>query len=510
MENNNTGFRFAFMSRVFSFPIMCMFLLSVVIFAHCPGGIGIAETDIWWHLNDARVLLQHHSFSPIDIYSFSAAGTSWMDWEWLSEIPFFLAFNALGLQGLLLVNFAVVMLIYAGVYYRSCRAGADPKDAVLTTVAAVFLGGAMLAPRTSLFGWLCMTALLLIMDRFGRTGKGLWLLPPLFALWINLHGSWAFGMVVLAIIIASGLVQGKYGLVVATRWSTRDLKCLILVFFACSAAVFINPFGYKLVFYPLDFQFRQKPIVQNVSYWHSVDFSARSGHLGLVLIFGLLAIALFSSRPWKLKDVLLVAFALWAALSHVRFLDFAAIVITPVIAPHLKLFPPYDRKQDKPWLNLVIMVGAVLALVFLLPPEAKLQQKLESELPKAALGFMQQRQIQGNIFNCNEFGSYIEWTAPQFKTFIDGREDLFVYAGVFDDYLRSVAIQDPQKIFDKYHIGYALLQNDSSLGYFLAHSPQWRLLYSDQVAVLFERVPANDVAAESSAVDQGTKTLPRF
>ena len=60
-------------ASIFSFPVMCMFLLASVIFAYSPRGIGIGESDIWWHLRNARNLLQYHSFSPIDTYSFTAA-----------------------------------------------------------------------------------------------------------------------------------------------------------------------------------------------------------------------------------------------------------------------------------------------------------------------------------------------------------------------------------------------------------------------------------------------------
>src|ERR1035438_3590657 len=105
----------------------------------------------------------------------------------------------MGLQGILTVYFAVLVLIYIGVYYRSCRAGADCKDATLATLLAISLGLVSIGPRTLLFGWLCMIGLLLVLDRFQRTRKGLWLLPPLFALWINLHGSWVFGVIVLAL-----------------------------------------------------------------------------------------------------------------------------------------------------------------------------------------------------------------------------------------------------------------------------------------------------------------------
>jgi hypothetical protein len=89
-------------------------------------------------------------------------------------------------------------------------------------------------------------------------------LPPLFALWINLHGSWVFGVIVLALTIASGLVAGEWGLVVARRWSPGELKNLLLALAASLAALFVNPFGYKLVLYPFDLLFRQQGAVQAV------------------------------------------------------------------------------------------------------------------------------------------------------------------------------------------------------------------------------------------------------
>ena len=342
---------------IFSFPVMCMFLLIAVILRYSIRGI--AEPDIWWHLRNARDLLQFHSFSRMDTYSFSAAGSPWINFEWLSEIPFFLGFKAMGLQGLLAVYFAVLVLIYVGVYYRSWRAGADCKDAAIATLGAICLGGVSMAPRMLLFGWLCMMGLLLILDRFQRTGKGIWLLPPLFASWINLHGSWVFGMVVLAVTIASGLVEGEWGLVVARRWTAEELKNLLLALAASLAALFVNPFGYKLVLYPYTLLLRQQGVMQHIEEWQPVDFGTPNGKLALIVILLLLAGALFSRRKWRLDEVLLTAFALWAALSHARFLFFAGLILAPILAPRLKLFPPYERDLDKPWLNAIIIAAVV-------------------------------------------------------------------------------------------------------------------------------------------------------
>jgi hypothetical protein len=483
-------------ASVFSFPVMCMFLLVAVIFGYSARGI--AESDIWWHLRNARTLLQFHSFPRIDTYSFSAAGSPWMNFEWLSEVPFFLGFKAMGLQGLLTVYFAVLVLIYVGVYYRSCRAGADCKDAVVATLGGICLAGVSLAPRMLLFGWLCMVGLLLVLDRFRRTGKGLWLLPPLFALWINLHGSWVFGMVVLALTIASGLVEGEWGLVVARRWTPAELKKLLLALAASLAALFVNPFGYKLVLYPYTLLLRQQGVMQYIEEWQPVDFSAVNGKLALVLIFALLVAALFSRRPWRLDEVLLTAFALWAALSHVRFLFFAGLILVPILAPRLKLFPPYERELDKPWLNAAIMAAIVGTMIFFFPSAAQLQQKVDEEYPRAALEFMQRQHLSGRIFNQYKWGGYMEWHAPELKPFVDGRADIFVYNGVFEDFLRATALKHSLEILDKYKIDYVFLQPNQPLDYLLEHSPAWHPIYSDKVAVLFERTPASGATATRS------------
>ena len=479
--------------KLFSFPVMCMSLLAGVIFAFSARGI--AEPDIWWHLRNARNLWQSHSFSPVDTYTFTTAGTPWLSHEWLSELPFFLGFQAMGERGILLVYFAVVVLIFVGVYYRSWRAGADCKDAAVATLGGICFAGVSLAPRTLLFGWLCMEGLLLVIDRFDRTGKGLWLLPPLFALWINLHGSWVFGMAVLAIVIGSGILQGEWGLVVARRWTPGQLRSLLLAGAASFGALFVNPFGYKLLLYPFDFLFRQQANMRSIEEWASVNFGSMNGKLALALVFLLFALPLFSSRRWRLQDVLLTGFALWAALSHVRFLFFAGLVITPILAPRLKLFPPYQRELDKPWLNAAIIAGVVTSITFFFPSAAQLQLKIDGMFPTKALNFMQQRKIEGRIFNQYAWGGYMEWNAPQFKTFVDGRADIFVYNGVFDDFLRATAVDDSFEILNKYKIEYVLLPADAQMAYVLKHSSGWRSIYADPVSVLFERGPATGAPA---------------
>lgn len=478
----------ALAKKILSFPTMCLFLLAAVIFSYAPRGI--AESDIWWHLRNAKKIVVNRSIPNMDMYSWGAAGSPWLDHEWLSEIIYYFGFQVFGLHGILTVYFAVLVFIYLGVYYRCCHAGADRKDAIIATLGAICLGGVSFAPRMLLFGWLCMTALLVILDRFEKNQKTVWLLPPLFCLWINLHGSWIFGMVVLAATVVSGLFVGEWGLVVTRRWTSSQLRTLLLVVAASAAAIFLNPFGYRLVWYPFDMGLRQQSVLKYLDEWQPVDFSSWNGKLALALIFCVITAALFSRRKWRLDAVLLTSFALWSALAHVRFLFFAGLVVVPLLAPYINLLGPFDPEKDKPLLNAVMICLIVAGMTVFFPSEASLRRTVSATYPNAALNFMQQHGMTDKVFNEYKFGGYMEWYAPQIKPFIDGRADIFVYNGAFDDFIRATSLRNTFETLDKYSVRYVLYEPGQPFTYLLEHSPSWHLVYSDNVAVIFECEPA--------------------
>ncbi len=464
---------------------MCFFLLSAVIFAFCVKQF--AEPDIWWHLRSAQDLLQTHNFVPLDTYSFTAAGAPRMNFEWLSELAYLAGFRAALLPGILIIYFGILVLIYGGVYYRSCKAASNCKNATLATLLGIFLGVVSIGPRTLLFGWLCMIALLIVLDRFRKTGTGLWVLPPLFVLWINLHPSWVFGVVVLLLTVASGLVEHQWGRVIAVRWTGAELKQLSLAVVMSFVVLFANPFGYKLVLYPFDFLFRQQRAAAYIEEWQGVDLSTGDGKLALLVLIGLIAVALLSRRTWRLDEVLLTLFALSMALLHARFLFFAGLILPTVLAQRVELFMPYDPEIDKPLLNAGIIVCIVAGMIAFFPSQKLLESTIDAHYPSSALRFMRGQQLTGNIFNSYLWGGYMEWKAPELKPFIDGRTDIFVYNGALDDHGRIMTIEDPLKMLDKYHISYVLLQPQRPLTYILEHSHGWQKLYSDDVAVVFGR-----------------------
>jgi len=79
---------------VISFPAMlAMFLIGRVFY---EGRGFVLDPDVWWHIKVGQDILRTHLFPTIDSYSFTAAGTPWIAYEWLGEIVLALVHRAGG------------------------------------------------------------------------------------------------------------------------------------------------------------------------------------------------------------------------------------------------------------------------------------------------------------------------------------------------------------------------------------------------------------------------------
>ena len=181
--------------RLFGFPVMLAVLFALVVFLAVPKKV--ADPDIGWHLRNAQIQLQTHAFLHQDVYSFTTNGKPWMDHEWLAEIPFYLAWRAFGSRGIFLVTLMAIETILLGILGLAYLESGSIKAAFIVGFAAMFLASVSFGPRTLLFGWIFLVLELGLLAGFRRGRDFLWALPFVFLLWINAHGSWIIGVVVL-------------------------------------------------------------------------------------------------------------------------------------------------------------------------------------------------------------------------------------------------------------------------------------------------------------------------
>jgi hypothetical protein len=481
-----------------SFLVVLTMLLLTVVFVMARTGMN--DPDIWWHLRNAEYLLQHHQLPAQDLYSFTVAGQAWINHEWLAEIPYYLAWRAFGLAGLKTVSIVMLQLIFLGLLYLCYQESRNFKASIAACSLSVFLATVSFGPRTILFGYAYVVILLIILQRFrNRASAPLWLIPPLFCLWINTHGSWSLGLILFAIIVAAGLANGTWGKVQAQAWTSSQRRKLIVTGLASVAALFVNPVGPRLVLYPLDLAFRQKLNVAHVAEWVSVDFHNTRGKLVLALIVLLLLGALLRSYRWTLAELGLLLFALYSGLTYMRFLFLLGIVVAPLVAKLLDFLPPYRREADTPLINTCVILLMIGSMIHYWPTSAELQRSVDMEYPTHVLPFLKAHPPNGPMLNFYLWGGYLEWYEPNVKVFIDSRVDIFEYAGVLKDYLDLLGIREAKPVLDKYNIRYVLFPSSEVLTYELEHDPQWKVLYSDKLSVLLERV--NETSGKAAAAN---------
>jgi hypothetical protein len=472
--------------KLFGFPILLAVLFALVVFLAVPKRI--ADPDIGWHLRNAEVHLHTHTFLRQDLYSFTTNGKPWMDHEWLAEIPFYLAWRALGPRGIFLVTVVAIETILLGILGLAYLESGSIKSAFVVSFAALFLASVSFGPRTLLFGWIFLVLELGLLASFRHGRDFLWVLPFVFLLWVNTHGSWIIGLVVLAVFAVSGCAQGTWGSIEAIRWSRPQARKLAWVSLLSMLALFVNPYGWRLVLYPFDMAFHQKLNIASVDEWRSLDFHSPRGKIVFAVMAAAILLQLVRRRRWRLHEVLFLLIGTYAALTYSRFLFLAGILIVPLLARDLAQYMPYYADRDKPWLNAGIMLGAVVAVALLFPSNRQLKVHNSNIYPdEAALTYLQNFHPRGHVFNDYLWGGYLIWNVRQVPVFIDSRMDVFEHNGVLADYLHAIRIEDSLQVLNKYSIQYVLFENHRPLSYLLQHTPGWKVDYQDKTAILFER-----------------------
>ncbi len=461
-------------------------MLVLAVFAMARNGLD--DPDIWWHLRNAEYLLAQHSFLRADLYSFTAFGRPWINTEWLAEIPFYLAWRALGLVGIKALSLITLASIYLGLLYLCWKKTGNIKASAVACYIAVFLGAVSFGPRTLLFGYDYLLALLVILERYrSRRRAPLWVIPPLFCLWINTHGSWCLGLIVFAIFTGAGMIQGQWGRIEAARWSPAQWRDLCVTMGASVAALFVNPYGYRLVLYPFDLAFRQKLNIDHVAEWVSVDFHDARGKIVLIFIAALLLGALISSVRWQLCEVALILFGLYCGLTYIRFLFLLAILAAPLLAKLISFIPAYLPRIDKPLLNATILAGVICIILATFPSNTQLRMSVQKKYPAEVVPYLKKHPPAGPVLNDYLWGGYLIWRDRGFRDFVDSRADVFVYSGVFKDYIDLLDLKNPQAILHKYGIRYVLFPTGAPLAYLLRRDPGWKVIFQGKVSVLFER-----------------------
>ncbi len=161
-------------------------------FAFLSASYPIRDPELWTHLALGRALVTGEYRFGTDPLSYTTAGVYWANHAWLFDLGLYLVFQNLGPVALALLKpLAVAVLV--GTWLLSRRSGSNLS---LPAVGAV-VGVIALAPKLALQPMLASTVLFAVtvglltrhVDPKRPADRRVWLLVPLFVLWVNLD-SW--------------------------------------------------------------------------------------------------------------------------------------------------------------------------------------------------------------------------------------------------------------------------------------------------------------------------------
>jgi hypothetical protein len=449
-----------------------------------------SDPDMWWHMRTGQVIWNTHTIPRTDLFSYTTHHHAWVPHEWLSQVTIYGAYRLGGYSGLMLFlcGFSAAMLI-AGYLLCSIYAG-NAKIGLLGALTIWFFSTSGTAIRPQLIGYLLLVLELLILH-LGSTRNPRWFLclPPLFAIWVNCHGSFLLGLTLVILLLGCSFLNLHIGLLNTLAWSRNARRSCGFALALSAAALFLNPVGIQQILYPLETMLRLPMNLSQVQEWQPLVVGTPRG-AGLLLILVCIVLLVICRRAELFShEVVLLAAGTWLALSHQRMTFVFGILAAPVVSRLCaSAWDDYDAERDHPIANAVLVTASFLLAFAAFPSRAALAKQVEEHNPAKAVAFLNTHPLPGHMLNDWTYGGYLIWAAPQHPVFIDGRGDVFEWTGVLNDFGAWATLQsDPRMLLEKYQIDYCLLARDAPMSHVMPLLPGWKMAYSDDMAVIFVR-----------------------
>lgn len=479
------------LKKVFSFPVAIAALLSTL--AVITSRSRFDDPDLWWHLKFGQVIWTTHHIPTADIFSFTARNQPSVPHEWLSELLIYAFYHFAGYSGLMLFLCLFTAAILVAGYALCSLYSGNAKVSFLGVLIIWTFGTIGFAVRPQMVGYLLLLVELLVLE-LGRTRNPRWFytLPPLFALWVNCHGSFSLGIIVAGIFLLSSRISRESGALAPAPLDPPARRALSWSIALSLCALLLNPVGIGLILYPIRTMFHLSVNAGGVTEWQPLYFGdGRALAMLAVLVCITLTLLVRRSKLYW-HEVLLLALATWMAVSHQRLLFPFGIFAAPILTRLLSVpWMDYDPALDRPMPNAVLIIGALLAAVWAFPHQPNLEAQVEHNSPVKAVDYLKANHTPGPMLNEWADGGYLIWAAPEYPDFIDGRGDVFDQAGVTDDFAKWALIQDPPtNLLDKYRVNVCIIPHASPMTVVLPLLPNWKSVYSDDLETIFVRTPA--------------------
>jgi tetratricopeptide (TPR) repeat protein len=496
-------------------------LLGLVVFL-CNSEIG--DFDLWLHLKTGEVIVEQGFIPTQDIFSCTMKGQPWNNHEWLFQAIFYLFLSFGGYEGLFTAQSILVALTFMTLLFLS-----DIRRRHYFTVLLLFILTLVfqtrLTMRPDLFSFFFFAFYLYILAVHLEKKISVWLLFVVQILWVNIHGFFIFGPLLILLSILCELIKRHVPL--PWQWnnigrlSNQEFQRLKFALVVTSLACLVNPQYLKGALYPLTIIFQmagessiffnhiqelQKPISL------ATLFTQRYIHFKILILISLYSFFI-NRRRIDISALLLWFIVLLFSLQAIRNLAFFGIVAYLVtilnFSEHrLEDIMPFKFKRED--LRLITICLLNIGMILWIVRFGDLQSKRVSfdfeayemksnfggissrNYPWAATEFLNKNHIQGNFLNDFNSGAFLVGRcSPDIRVFIDGRTELYgprffkEYASILEGdreaFLKAVEKYQLTGIF----LGSAHNRISEKILKNLHQDKNWVLVYLDHDAVIF-------------------------
>ena len=460
-------------------------------------------------LNNGIDMLDHFSIHAGLFYTYP---------HWLYDVFIYLVYDFFGYAGIY-ISSIILFWILLGLVFKINKKLTDSYfvASFATVVCALAVSGFVTA-RAQLVSFLVFSLEIYFIEMFLKNGKKkyLWGLLLLSLILCNIHVAvWPFYFILYLPYLAEYVVsficskikiknENKFVSFIKKKFvveNNKNIKFIFIIMLASLLTGFITPIGDTPFTYLIKTMMgnSQKYIQEHqMISWINSPFT-------IIIAIETLFLSLFSKV--KLRDFFMICGLVLMSIVSTRHLSLLALVGTVCFARLFSMFLNSSGFNiDSRFINLFnkkkvlipCFLGVIIVSGLMLNFHLK-KEFINSKLyPVEAVKYIKEN-IDINemrLFNEYNFGSYL--ILNDIPVFIDSRADLYTkqFSGfeydIFDDF--TYIVNNYQEKFEFYDITHVLVyKNKTSFYNLLRNDNNYKILYEDDVFVLFEKLGVSDV-----------------
>jgi hypothetical protein len=501
----------------------------------------LGDAGIGWHIRAGQEILATHAIPQVDSFSSSMSGKPWFAWEWLYDLVVGGLERVTGLNGVVLITALMIAAVFGWTFRLLVRRSTNLFVAVVLVMLAASASMIHFLARPHVVSWLLTLAWFQVLDSSERnafraarpisgqirTGPWLWFLPLSMLLWVNLHGGFLVAFVLLGIYWLGAIWPGFTGAsnkledILEKRRAGKRARDFAWVTVLAAMATFVNPHGFRLhahIYRYLSNRF----LMDHIDEFQSPNFHGVAQKCFAILLLMTLLTAAAKTRKLTMIEGLVVLFAVYSGLYASRNIPVASLLLVLVVGPLLSAAMKRSvERSHTPWsvrrvgtglaafsgrmgeiesrlrghLWAVVAFGIIFAVVAnggRIRSSQLMNAHFDSRrFPVAAVMFLEQSGEREPVLGPDYWGGYLIYRIyPRMLVAVDDRHDL--YGEEFlKSYLKLVNVEPGwEDLLTKYNIRRVLLPTGSAPANILAETAEWKIMYQDEVGVIFVRSSA--------------------